>query len=172
VTTTVSLPSGDELVAIAGLWRAAGREVVTSFLGKSMLPTIAPGVEVTIDCARHWNIGDIIAYVADGRVVVHRIEVVSADRRTLLTRGDNRRVPDDPFDPSHTVIGVITRIRSGDQWIVPAPPPQSWLRKKIMGAALGALPRGSDHCRRRLRLFRVTGRIARAVARVLCFGHS
>jgi hypothetical protein len=174
--SAVQLPSGDELIAIAAIWRSQRREIVTSFLGNSMLPTIAPGVEVTIDCAREWNDGDVIAFVGDGHLVVHRIVASSPDRRTLLTLGDYRIVPDAPIEDVNAIIGVITRIRSGNNWIdVPPAPRRSFLRGVILNSALRAVARGADACRQRLRVFHLGGSVVRASTRafrrVLRFRH-
>ena len=159
--TAAQIPNDGELVAVASLWRAAGREIVTSFLGTSMLPTIAPGVEVTIDCSRRWEVGDIIAFVAGGRLFVHRVEAASADRAIVLTRGDHRTVPDEPFEAADAVIGVITRIRVGDQWVAPPSSPQSWLRALSLSICVTAFRAGAGWCRRTVRLLRMAGSILR-----------
>jgi len=144
----------DEIVAVAALWRAAGREVVTSFQGTSMLPTIGPGAEVILDCGRDWQVGDIIAFVDTGHLAVHRIVAASADRKLLLTRGDNRTIPDDPFEAAGAVIGVITRVRAGDDWIAPAPVRQSRLRARVLRSVVESFNVGRERCVRRLKVLR------------------
>jgi hypothetical protein len=150
---------GDELVAVGTLWRATGRQFTTSFLGTSMLPTIAPGVEVTIDCGRAWAASDIVAYVVAGRLIVHRIEAASDDKRWLLTRGDASVIPDDPFEAADAVIGVVTSIHRGEGWIDPTAAPRTWLRDQISRASLAAFKRNVQECRRRLVAFRIVGTV-------------
>ncbi len=151
---------GPELVAIARLWRASGRQIVTSFLGTSMLPTIAPGIELTIDCAHRWDAGDIIAYVVGSTLIVHRIEAVAPDRRLVLTRGDHHRIPDDPFDPGEGIIGTIVQIRRGDEWVAPPGPPHTWLRAFVLRLILPSFARNAGSCRRRLMALRALTRPA------------
>jgi len=154
----VALAPGPELLAIAALWRATGRQIITSFLGTSMLPTIAPGVDVTIDCARQWETGDIIAYVAGDMLVVHRIEAISPDRTFVLTRGDHHRIPDDPFEPSGRVIGTIVAIRQGNEWVTPPPAPRTWIRDHVMTFVMRGFTRGLRTCRRRIIILRLLTR--------------
>ena len=131
--TAVQPPTENEILAVAALWRAARREVVTSFQGTSMLPTIAPGVEVLLDCGKEWQVGDIIAFVDSGHLAVHRIMAASSDRQWLLTRGDHRIIPDDPFEAKDAVIGVITRVKVGEvvPFQYPIPVSQTGSRQRV-----------------------------------------
>jgi hypothetical protein len=144
------LVPGPELVAVAALWRASGRQIVTSFLGTSMLPTIAPGVEVRIDCASRGQVGDVLAYVSGEALIVHRIEAITADSKWVLTRGDHRIIPDDPFDRTSGVIGTIVAIRSGSEWISPPAAPRGRLRLVVLRFVLHGFRLGLRSCRRRL----------------------
>lgn len=174
--TLAPAPTGDEILAVASLWRAARREVITSFQGTSMLPTIRPGVEVVLDCARDWQIGDIIAFIDSGHLGVHRIVAASVDGQWLLTRGDHRIVPDRPFQAKNAVIGVITRIRTADDWIepAPAPAPESYLSRRVLQRSLRAFHASIDTSNRQIRhleigawFFRLGPRIVNKVARLL-----
>jgi hypothetical protein len=172
--TAVQPPTENEILAVASLWRAARREVVTSFQGTSMLPTIAPGVEVLLDCGREWQIGDIIAFVDSGHLAVHRIMAASADRQWLLTRGDHRIIPDEPFEAQDAVIGVITRVRVREEWIAPSPLQKSWLRERVLQRAVREFNVSAHACKKQLFLwqriawfFRLGPRIAGKVWRLL-----
>jgi len=136
--------TADLLAATAALWRTTNRQLVTSFLGTSMLPTIAPGVEVTIDCGREAAVGDVIAYTVGGHVVVHRI--VGASPAFLLTRGDNVAIPDDPYDPSVGLIGVVTAPHYRPTW---------WQERVLRAVPMA----DAAICRRRLHLFRAIGTV-------------
>jgi phage repressor protein C with HTH and peptisase S24 domain len=65
--------SGDELQAIASLWKREQRELTTSFSGTSMLPTIAPGTPLVIACGDGARAGDVIFFIHRGQPVVHRL---------------------------------------------------------------------------------------------------
>jgi hypothetical protein len=162
--TAPPLPTEKEIVAVASLWRAARREVVTSFLGTSMMPTIAPGGEVVLDCGRAWNVGDIVALIDADHLIVHRIIAASPDRRWLMTRGDQRTIPDNPIEADEAVIGVITLMRKGDQW---APPrdlaSQSWIRKRVFHFTVRSFNGNVMRCRRRLRTLRRLARFVRSI---------
>jgi hypothetical protein len=100
-----------ELDAIATLWRRERRALVTSFSGTSMLPTIAPGQQVTVECGVEPSVGEIAVFRFDNQVGVHR--VVARGATWLLTWGDANPLPDDPIEPQ-CVIGAIRN--------TPAPP--------------------------------------------------
>ena len=172
--TAVQPPTEKEILAVAALWRLARREVVTSFLGTSMLPTIAPGVEVLLDCGKDWQVGDIIAFVDSGHLGVHRIMASSPDRRWLLTRGDNRFIPDDPFEAKGAVIGVITRVRVREQWAAPSGVQKSWLRDRVLASVVSRFNISAAACKRTLLLLnriawflRLGPRIAGKASRLL-----
>jgi hypothetical protein len=172
--TAAQPPTENEILAVAALWRAARREVVTSFQGTSMLPTIAPGVEVLLDCGKEWQVGDIIAFVDSGHLAVHRIMAASTNRQRLLTRGDHRIIPDDPFEATDAVIGVITRVKVGEEWIAPAPLQKSWLRERVLQRVAADFNIGADACKKQLRVlqriawfFRLGPRIVGKVRRLL-----
>lgn len=141
--------SAAELRAVASLWRRTGRRFVTSFLGTSMLPTIAPGTAVEIDCGRAPLAGDVIAFAIAGQVFVHRIELVSPDGRHFLTRGDNRIVPDLPIE-SQAVIGVV---------LDTAPPRRSALRSIVLALTRGSFLRDPIRCRRVVHVLRMAGAV-------------
>lgn len=123
-----------------------------------MLPTIPPDREVLLACGKEWEAGSIVAFVDARRLIVHRIVAVSPDRRWVVTRGDHRILPDEPFEAKDAVIGVITRIREGDSWSPPAAVTESWLQSRVLRWSLRAFDSDVERCRRRLRL---TGAILR-----------
>lgn len=60
-----------------------------SVRGNSMAPTLLPGDQVLVDTSQEFGVGDIVvAALAEGAYVVHR--VVSVDKRLdrITTRGD------------------------------------------------------------------------------------
>ena len=97
--------SGERLSAVAELWRRGARTITASFDGRSMLPSIQPGQPLTIDCAPFTPApGEVIAFLHDGQVVVHR---VIASRGWVLTRGDANRLVDLPIRDVSRVIGRV-----------------------------------------------------------------
>ena len=89
--------SADEIDAVGMLWKRQRRQFVTSFSGTSMLPAIAPGQLVTVDCGIEPAVGDVVVFRYSDQVGVHR--VVARTASWLLTWGDNNPLPDEPIAP-------------------------------------------------------------------------
>jgi hypothetical protein len=109
-----------EIDAIATLWKRERRAFVTSFIGTSMLPTIAPGQQVVVECGDEPEVGDVAVFRLDNRVIVHR--VAARTEAWLMTWGDANRLPDEPFEAAR-LIGVIHDV---------APAPHSLLRPMLL----------------------------------------
>jgi hypothetical protein len=138
--------SPEELAAAARLWKKTGRELKARFGGSSMRPTLAPDSEVVVRCGAPAAVGDIVAYLADGRLVLHRVEAVSARDGTLLTRGDALWLPDLPVRDPETVLGVVSGVGSGGGFAPPPPAPKGAARRVSVWpfrAALAASPRAA-----------------------------
>ena len=101
---TLDALSPDELEVIATLWKRERRELVMSFSGVSMLPAIAPGQQVVVQCGVEPAVGDVAVFRFDNRVGVHRVVARSAS--WLLTWGDANPLPDEPIRPID-VLGAI-----------------------------------------------------------------
>ena len=116
----VDLAEGEGLAAVAALWRKTGRELRARFGGSSMEPAVPPGTELLLRCGETGGPGDVIAFLADGRLVVHRVVARSVDGSWMLTRGDARVLPDVPIrDPEAVVARVAGLLRSGSLEAVP-----------------------------------------------------
>src|SRR5438045_7512179 len=100
--------------AAASMWRARRRDIVASFGGTSMLPTIAPGEELRIDCGASPVIDDVVFFFKVGRPIVHRVVVIMESG--VWTRGDANRLPDG-FIAIDSVIGVARAISRGGEWM-------------------------------------------------------
>jgi hypothetical protein len=77
--------------------------------GRSMWP-LCPPMQVAIGppCAQP-RVGDCVAFVgAQGRIVVHRVVAIEADR--VWTRGDTNLQADPPW-PRHAAIGKVVAVR-------------------------------------------------------------
>ena len=96
--------SAAEIDAVGALWKRDGRQLVTSFGGTSMLPSIVPGQPVTVICGIEPMVGDVAVFRHSDQVGVHR--VVARSATWLLTWGDNNPLPDEPVAPLR-VIGAI-----------------------------------------------------------------
>lgn len=90
-----SLPV-EELEAVFGVWQRERRRLATRFSGASMMPTIAPGQEVFLQCGVDPQVGNVIVCLVDGRLLVHRLSARSKD--WLMTWGDANQLPDPPID--------------------------------------------------------------------------
>jgi signal peptidase I len=110
VAPALELPSAAELAAIAELWKRERRKFTTSFGGTSMMPTIAPGQQVVVECGRDPVVGDVVVFRSDDRIMVHRLTASAGN--WLLTWGDANWLPDEPVDSSH-VVGVVPGVASG-----------------------------------------------------------
>lgn len=99
--------TGAHLQAIATLWKRERREFVSSFSGTSMLPALAPGQPVVVNCGVEPAIGDVVVFVFREQIGVHR--VVARMPGGLLTWGDANPLPDDPIETGR-VIGVIRSV--------------------------------------------------------------
>jgi len=128
-----------QVEGIAQLWRRNRRELVTSFSGTSMLPAIAPGQRVTVQCGVDAAVGDVAVFHLGNQVAVHR--VVARGDTWSLTWGDANPLPDEPIAPLR-IIGSIRDAPAG---------PRSFLRALLL--RLVASPRTShERLTRRIRL--------------------
>ena len=106
----VDLVEGETLAAVASLWRKTGRELRARFGGTSMEPALPPGTEVVLRCGETGGPGHVIAFLAEGRLVVHRVVARAADGSWTLTRGDARILPDMPIRDPEAVLGRVTGV--------------------------------------------------------------
>lgn len=159
----LDLLEGEGLAAVASLWRKTGRELHARFGGSSMEPALPPGTEVVLRCGEAGGPGDVIAFVADGRLVVHRVAARAEDGSWLLTRGDARVLPDAPIREPDAVLGRVVGIcRGASVEPIPAPVdslPRRWALR-LACAALQASPRAGAAA---LRALHTGSRLARTV---------
>lgn len=87
----------DRNVGLAALrmWKESGKRLRFRVATGSMMPMIRPGDDVTIrmECPARVKTGDIVAYIRDDRVVVHRLLQVRCrnGRRQFRQQGDALR---------------------------------------------------------------------------------
>ena len=108
--------SGPELQAVTALWARTGRTIEARFTGSSMEPAIPDGSLVRLRCGGSPRLGDVVAFLQDGRVLLHRL--VATDPGLRLTRGDAVAVPDAPLgdDPPFACVVALQR---GGEWVEP-----------------------------------------------------
>ncbi len=141
-------PSASELAAVAEMWKRERRTFVTAFGGTSMLPAIAPGQRVTVLCGVEPEIGDVVMFLRDNQVGVHRL--VARLHGALLTWGDANPLPDEPVE-SERAIGTIQD--------VPRHAPSAY--RGALLRWLGASSGDATQVRRRLQLaYRLRGAAA------------
>jgi hypothetical protein len=104
-----------------------------------MLPAIAPGQQVVVDCGAEPSVGDVALFRFDKQVGVHRI--VMRNATWLLTWGDANALPDEPIEPTQ-VIGIVRNAPAG---------PRS-LRRALLLTLLARRSTPVDVLARRLKL--------------------
>lgn len=135
----IAVVEGEALAAVTSLWRKTGRELRARFAGSSMEPALSPGSEVLLRCGEPGTPGDVIAFVADGRLVVHRVVARARDGRWTLTRGDARVLPDVPILDADDILGRVAGVwREGSLHDV-APRSDSPLRRLVLRVACAAM---------------------------------
>ena len=160
-------PSPRELgTALLLLARTRG-ELVARFRGTSMEPTVPDGAELLLRHREQPAPGEIAAFVSQGRVVLHRVEEVSARHGSLLTRGDALWLPDPPLRDLQAVVGVVAGVRDGNGFAAPRAAPGGVLRRAVLlpfRAAHRASPAATTLA---LAALRLPGRAARAALAML-----
>jgi hypothetical protein len=158
---------GDSLAAVASLWRKTGRELRARFGGSSMEPALPPGAELLLRCGEIGAVGDVIAFLAEGRLVVHRVVARARDDAWTLTCGDARVLPDAPIRDAEAILGRVVGVWRGESLgDVPAAP-DSLPRRCVVGffsAVVQASPRAGAAA---LRSLRTGTRLARTLAGLL-----
>jgi hypothetical protein len=157
---------GENLAAVASLWKRTGRELRARFGGSSMEPTLPPGTEVLLRCGQGGAPGDVIAFVAEGRLVVHRVVAAARDGSWTLTRGDARALPDPPIVDAEAVLGHVAGAWTGET-LVDLPPsrdsPAQRLSLRFWRALLRTSPRAGGAA---LRSAHTATRLLRSLPRV------
>jgi hypothetical protein len=109
-----------------------------------MAPALASGAEVRLLCGEGGAAGDIIAFLHEGRVLLHRVVAASPEHGWILTRGDARLLPDAPIRRGEDVIGRVTAIRDGDSFVpVPEAPRATALQRAVLWPLLATLRGGA-----------------------------
>jgi hypothetical protein len=159
----VDLLEGQALEAVASLWRKTGRQLRARFGGSSMRPALPPGTEVLLSCGEPGGTGDVIAFLAEGRLVVHRVVARAPDGSWTLTRGDARVLPDVPILDPDAVLGRVAGVwRAASLEEVPVGPdsPPRRFVLRIFSAVLQASPRAGAAA---LRGLHTVNRLARTL---------
>lgn len=96
-------------------WAEVGRHSEVPIHGTSMLPLLVPGDLVLIDHGhQRLRVGDILAFHAEDRVVIHRL-LRRSGSTGLLTGGDNRRRLDEPTSADRVLGKVVAVMVQGRQ---------------------------------------------------------
>ena len=130
--------------------------MTSSFSTGELNAVAALWVEVTVDCGRPWRVGDVVAFVAANQVFVHRVVLAAPDGVAIVTRGDGYALPDELIEhASEVVLGVVTKLRRGDEWVDIPPSPDSRKRRILLRLCRRALLTNVAACRRLIHLIRV-----------------
>ncbi|MFN0160558.1 MAG: hypothetical protein ACKVQQ_04960 [Burkholderiales bacterium] len=118
-------------------FRAAGASLESEVRGWSMTGCLASGDRIRIHCAAPaiWRRGAVVAAVARGGLVAHRVAWVGRTRRSrgwLIARGDATMLCDAPVAVDD-IVGQVTGVDTGSGWQAVPPPPR---RRSPVRAAL------------------------------------
>jgi hypothetical protein len=96
---------------------AGGSPFTFRALGSSMFPLIPGGAEVTVEKfdAVPPPVGTVCVAIRKERLYCHRLVKVMPEaggRRAYVLKGDNHRLPDEPF-AEEDLVGKVTRLRLG-----------------------------------------------------------
>jgi hypothetical protein len=115
----------DRLLAFSHFLKKRSCEFESTVLGESMGEAVPPGSRIRVRFASDADLiaGQIVAYVANDRIVAHRLVRMATSRggRYVIACGDGTVCCDAPM-PVSVVIGILTELRSNGIW---KPVPQS-----------------------------------------------
>ncbi|MDQ6801683.1 MAG: S24/S26 family peptidase [Acidobacteriota bacterium] len=142
-----------ELAQVVTLWKRTSRELVTTFTGTSMRPTIDSGSEVIVKCDCAVNIGDVVAYCLADRLIVHRVAAASLDGEWFVVRGDALVIPDAIVLPRQMIVGNIVAVKRNGTFCDLADAPRPRRLTSFVDAICGRLARNEFLRRHVLRRF-------------------
>jgi hypothetical protein len=137
-----SVTTGDlELFRV--LAKRSGRPVESELRGASMGLAIPDGSRIRIVYSEGftWREGQVVAFLAGSRVMVHRVMHVGSRgraRRFLITQGDGNWICDPPVSLD-TIAGCVEEFRVNDQWQGVGPARISLIRRSVSFASLALL---------------------------------
>lgn len=101
--------------------RRTGR-VRLAALGYSMLPSLWPGEQLTIEARGMGQVrcGDVVAFRRSGRLFIHRVIQIETSPPGVLTRGDSMPAADAPLS-AEELLGVVTALWGTDGRALPVP---------------------------------------------------
>src|SRR6185503_18679472 len=89
-------------------------------------------------CGETGSPGEVVAFLAGGRLVLHRVVARAADGSWTLTRGDARVLPDVPIRDPDAIVGRVTGcLRAGT--VEDVPPARDTVLKHWVVGTLGAV---------------------------------
>lgn len=136
------LPAAETLASFLRQALAAMGRVRLHLQGHSMTPTLPPDCEIEVmPLTGPAPLGALVVFVADGRLMAHRL-VRRADDR-WVTQGDGCSLPDAPL-AADQIIGVVAAAYRGGRRCWPGPG-ERWLAQFWLGR---------HHARRALRRLR------------------
>jgi hypothetical protein len=113
-------PAIDDLARLRALTSKSRAVIHSDVRGPSMGAAIPDGARIRIRSGPQdmWRVGDVIAFLAGSRIMVHRIVYEGrrgSGRHFVLTQGDGNWLCDPPVNRS-TVVGEVEAFSTGDDW--------------------------------------------------------
>jgi hypothetical protein len=142
----------ERLLALSSFLKDGTTEFGSSVRGRSMGKALPDGsrIHVRLVPQHDLRVGQVVAYVAEDRMVVHRVVWLATwhQDQYLITRGDATVVCDRPV-LALSVVGVVTDRCTTDVWEpVGAPPVRGFFMNRTasaISAILGGLVQLSPH---------------------------
>lgn len=120
---------------------AGRRPVESSVQGPSMGATLPDGTRVRIRPFPEGTApraGQVVAFVAGARVLLHRVAYVARRRKHLITQGDGNWLCDPPI-AVEAVAGVVEEAHLDGAWCSVAAAPRALPRRLAAGLSLALL---------------------------------
>jgi hypothetical protein len=114
-TTTVTSPTGDQLLALGVLLGRSGKIIESEISGSSMGSALPARCRIHIRPLpiEEYRPGQVVAFISGNAILAHRI--IFRSRQGALTRGDNRSWCDLPV-PWRAILGLVAESQLDGEW--------------------------------------------------------
>jgi len=128
------------ILDVVSQFRDSGAVIECGLRGGSMEPAIPRGSRLRIQIGRAapFRVGDVIAFVQESGICVHRVAHLGRGPRSrdhIVTQGDACFNPDAPVG-LRQVVGPVIEFRHGERWTTVANPSSAGRAQSLVGRSL------------------------------------